>query len=622
MEQVTATTYRAVPRTDPKDRIEVEVGDATRPEFQPQCKFKRWDNESNFSIRHIDTTPLIAPTVTFRDGIVKWIKPDIEVHQYEKPDASEAGGFEFEWVLNAPPISNVLEASIEFKDVAFYYQGVLTAEEIAVLGAQRPDRVIGSYAVYHTTKGVLVKAGGMKYATGKIGHIYRPEAVDRNGVKTWCDLHIDPVTKRLRVTVPLAYLATAAYPVKVDPTFGYTGSGGTEGDCEGVITMGRFSIGEDGTGTKISVNLQLEVHTNTVKCNVYQDETGEADTNVAALANGQTEERTLDVVADPTWHDFNFNSAPSFVSGTAYRLAFWSAATAQFTKFLYDSSIADQYTYTRTLTYGAWPNPSGTLSGFNDLRCSVYCTYTASGAINITPSAGGLSFSGTAPSRLLASLRNPSAANLALSTTAPTRLLKHLPAPAAGNLALSTTAPTRLESMLRSVGARDLSLSTTAPARVEAMARTPSAANLLLSGTAPTRLESMLRVPASRDLALSGTAPTRLEAMLRTPASGNVTLTFTAPSRLLAMMRDPAAAALVLSGTAPAVSTGGVSITVSPAAGALVFTVTAPSVQHITSVLRLLFAIDPEARTFTVGREPRTFEVEAQPRTSTIPRGA
>jgi len=45
-------TYFAKPKDDPKDRIEVEIGDSKEPGvILPQEKICRWDNESNVSIR-------------------------------------------------------------------------------------------------------------------------------------------------------------------------------------------------------------------------------------------------------------------------------------------------------------------------------------------------------------------------------------------------------------------------------------------------------------------------------------------------------------------------------------------------------------------------------------------
>ena len=130
------------------DRIEVEIGDSKSDDFKPQFKFMRWNNEVNFSMRaaeHADATTTVS------DGVIKYKTPEYEVHQYEKPDVGEDGGYEFEWVLLKKPVSNTLTATIETKGLNFYYQRALTQQE-KDSGKQQPDSVIGSYAVYHKTK--------------------------------------------------------------------------------------------------------------------------------------------------------------------------------------------------------------------------------------------------------------------------------------------------------------------------------------------------------------------------------------------------------------------------------------------------------------------------------------
>lgn len=63
----------------------------------------------------------------------------------------------------------------------------------------------------------------MEYKTGKAFHIYRPKAIDANGVEQWCSLDIKDGI--LTVIIPQNFLNKALYPVIVDPTFGYTSAG-------------------------------------------------------------------------------------------------------------------------------------------------------------------------------------------------------------------------------------------------------------------------------------------------------------------------------------------------------------------------------------------------------------
>jgi hypothetical protein len=50
--QITDNTFSFIPKDNPKDRIDVEIGDSKQPNtFYPQVKIARWDNECNVSIR-------------------------------------------------------------------------------------------------------------------------------------------------------------------------------------------------------------------------------------------------------------------------------------------------------------------------------------------------------------------------------------------------------------------------------------------------------------------------------------------------------------------------------------------------------------------------------------------
>lgn len=136
-------------------------------------------------------------------------------------------GFKFDYLLTEKPDSNIFCQTIEgHENYNFFYQPALTQEEIDE-GAERPDNVVGSYAVYHKTL-KNHRVGGVNYETGKAMHIYRPqvwEVDDKTNTIEWADLSYD--NGNLCVTVNQSYLDNATYPVRVDPTFGYTSQGGT-----------------------------------------------------------------------------------------------------------------------------------------------------------------------------------------------------------------------------------------------------------------------------------------------------------------------------------------------------------------------------------------------------------
>jgi hypothetical protein len=139
-------------------------------------------------------------------------------------------------------------------------QPELTPEEIAE-GTDRPENVVGSYAVYHKTKRDHV-IGQTNYATGKAFHIYRPKVWDADGNEIWAELSYADGT--LSVTVPQSFLDSAVYPVRVDPTFGYTSLGatgnniGTNVNDQSTRRGTKFTLSEEGTLDSISAGLKLD----------------------------------------------------------------------------------------------------------------------------------------------------------------------------------------------------------------------------------------------------------------------------------------------------------------------------------------------------------------------------
>jgi len=188
---------------DPKKKIELEIGDAKDVEFRPQFKVKKWDNEVNLSIRAQEDP---TATVLVEGDIIKYKATDYEVHHYEDVD-----GFNFELVLLKKPISNSFVFTIQTKGLDFFPQPALTPEEIAE-GAERPENVIDSIAIYHSTKKNNI-VGGMEYQAGKFGHLYRVEAINANGDKIYGTQVVDVNAGTLTKTVDDKWLSKAKYPV-------------------------------------------------------------------------------------------------------------------------------------------------------------------------------------------------------------------------------------------------------------------------------------------------------------------------------------------------------------------------------------------------------------------------
>lgn len=360
-------------KSNPLDRIDIEIGDSLQPDFKPQFKVSRWLNEVNFSIRAQEHP---AATVQIDGEIIKYITPDYEVWQYDKPDAGEDGGFEFEWRLPKKPLSNVLRTTIQSKGLNFFYQPALTQEEIAE-GASRPDNVVGSYAVYHKTKGGMNRSDGMEYKVGKAFHIYRPQATDANGNKVWCDLNITGGI--LTVTIPQSFLDTAVYPVVVDPTFGYTTVGATPTASSG-IKANVFSLSEAGDVTKITTYTG-NLSGTAVGAAIYNDSSGTPGTNVAT-DSGSTS------ISTHTWYDITINAS---LSATSYWICHWTDVNDSYN---YDTVAGNTNITDSTSSYKSWPSSLTASLTFNNRVMSIYATYTAGGGGGAEPPARSLNLLG------------------------------------------------------------------------------------------------------------------------------------------------------------------------------------------------------------------------------------
>lgn len=356
------STYFQDVKLDPKDTIKIEVGDSKQLDFKPQFKIMRWDNEVNFSMRAEEK---IGATFTNTNGVIKYITPEYEVHQYEKLTAGEDGGFEFEWVFGSKPLSNVLSATIQTKGLDFFYQPELTEKE--KLHKHRPDNVTGSYAVYHSSKGGLNNIDGKEYRTGKAFHIYRPEAVDTNGVRVWCDLNIDERNGLLSVTVPQTFLDNAVYPVTVDPTFGYTSIGATTNDFGGNVLYAKAASLPDYNGAMTSMSIYGQIFSGTPDFNpaLYTDSASAPDSRLAFVASGGTS-----YAAGASWITTNITYS-SITRNTQYWLGFLSTGVGP---LVYeDTGGSATLHYGSGNTWNATADDIGNESGIY----SIYATFTA-----------------------------------------------------------------------------------------------------------------------------------------------------------------------------------------------------------------------------------------------------
>lgn len=194
---------------------DVEIGDSKSPnEFKPQLKTQAFKNNCNVSVRLVTNDPGIS-VESDRQKITAGNSKSKSVF-YEIDE-----GFEFGLTLVEKPVSNIVEYSLQHKNVNFFRQPMEVGPDSFM-----PENVKGSYAVYADRK--FQGIGQREYRVGKVMHIYRPWAEDSAGNRVWCDLLIDPVLNKMTIEIPQEFLDSAQYPVFLDPTFGYTSIGATE----------------------------------------------------------------------------------------------------------------------------------------------------------------------------------------------------------------------------------------------------------------------------------------------------------------------------------------------------------------------------------------------------------
>ena len=299
------------------------------------------------------------------------------IQLYERGD----GCLEWEIVLDVKPASNRLYFSISHQNLLFHYQADLSVEEIAE-GATRPDSVVGSYAVYHASRRndwVIITESDTareQYGTGKAFHVYRPKAHDAAGKTVWCELSIDTA---LTITVPEEFLATAVYPVTIDPTFGYSSAGASQtipGTAKANISDDHSHLAGSGEMiTSLTVYASSGSGTQSLGLAAYTMDNGVPKLPVTRLATAATVSLTGGTA---TWYT-TATVSQSLTSGTRYCVALGDGNAN--TNIFYDAygTVARSNNSTAALP-STWTN-----NGTGNVVYSMYATYTVSGSA-VTPS--------------------------------------------------------------------------------------------------------------------------------------------------------------------------------------------------------------------------------------------
>ncbi len=346
--------------------IKIEVGDKTKDDFVPELNISRWDAEVSFKIKPRLGTVADKDKVFNLDGDkIKFETPKIDYHFYDLGVTAShtEGAYEFELTLKEKPLSNVITFDIETNGLDFYYQPELTQEEIDD-GANRPDNVVGSYAVYHSGNPINYE-GGKLYKSGKAFHIFRPQMEDANGWKVWGELNINTDTNEMSVTIPQDFINNAVYPIRhaTGATFGYTTIGGSQSSGSvGTLYTFPFSLSVSGSVSKLTDYERGNTATTNIKGIIYDDDTSYPD----ALQGSPSIPTSANT--SEAWRDLTFSSAIPLAAGT-----YWLTHVVDTASVYKWDAEAGGYRAIDSYASPADPYPGGATA--QSRKLSIYATY-------------------------------------------------------------------------------------------------------------------------------------------------------------------------------------------------------------------------------------------------------
>lgn len=372
---------------------------------RPEIKLNRWGGEEGLTVKKTGNYGEAKRGWFSRqqkwqngnEGVIVEPLKRVEGKNVAEAETQGEEGFKIDILLDEKPDTNVFTLELEgWEDLDFFYQAELTPEEIAE-GASRPENVVGSYAVYHKTKANHV-LGKTNYMTGKLYHIYRPKVLDSEGNWVWGQLEIIKLNAKegipqelleslpyplsfnenyeamlLVVRPPQDFLDTASYPVRVDPTFGYTSAGGSGLGYGSVSTaigniVNQLTATAGDTITSFSISASDSAGPDgTISFAAYTVVSGNPDARLAARVN-------VAINALQQWFT-TATVSQAMSAGSTYSVAISSEDDADAINIYFDAGVAPGRINSTLTTLAASFSPTGTDSG---RHYSWYATYTAS----------------------------------------------------------------------------------------------------------------------------------------------------------------------------------------------------------------------------------------------------
>lgn len=367
---------------------------------EPKITLSKWGGEVSMGVKYeglqsAGDRPFLSKNVTWTQDS----KQSMEAVPLDATTTMEDGGMEINVVLNSKPASNKFNFSIDgAENLDFFYQASLWQEAglkaptaactdtqcgVSITGTSTPlvvrdENVVGSYSVYYKNHKNHI-AGKTNYGTGKAFQIYRPKVTDNNGNSVWADLSYS--SGILIVTVPQSFLNTAAYPVKIDPTFGYTTAGATQTNANTIIRGSLFGI-FTAVGGEVVTNIQAYERCNN-SANGYAAETAIYSISAGLPATRVGTSHAMQNIAMAVQTLISVASTPTsdtLTGGTTYGVAFSQngSVSCNANAVLYSDTTSGTQSSTNSAT-GALPS-SWSSASTNSVQYSVFATYTTAPA--------------------------------------------------------------------------------------------------------------------------------------------------------------------------------------------------------------------------------------------------
>ncbi len=351
-------------------------GDENSATFKPCVRISPFGGDGSGMTFRTPSSKSIAPVLD--KGVIGWDDPanNIGVRFYEHADKGrwERGAIEHEVILYAKPSSPDIPFAIELSGLELFFQPALTELEIS-RGAWRPEEMIGGFCAYHQTQGGLLAGpvNAQNYKTGKAFDLPRPTAKDANEKWIWGSWKYQPEFAMLTAVFDPAWLAKAAYPVIIGPTFGYTSIGGSITQTGSADLLDATSYGGTpaSSGTVDSISAYCRIHMQFGTCKykgvIFPDSTH------AFLPNGITSPSN-DVGASFAWVDSVFASPPNVTGGAVYYVG---QVASDNIDLVYDAGAGVEEWFDASNSYSSPTDPTD--GGGYAFRVSYYGTYTESG---------------------------------------------------------------------------------------------------------------------------------------------------------------------------------------------------------------------------------------------------